>query len=469
MKRLTIPLLVVVTGALLAVSALPARAVTGAISTTDPTQKGRLFRDGTPSTCAVPKVSQSAFDTTPYFFDSYTFTNATGASECLAVTLTSLSSGCDIFSAAYLGTFDPASIETNYLADAGASVAGDSPTTTTTNTRQYSFTLDPGQTAVVTVNDTTPGGVGNCASYTLDVAPANTPPTVTIFSVTPAPNGAGNIEGNTTGGATVSFAVTSTDPEDIPDPAADCSDGTNPVDPAGTFFALGGPYTITCSATDTGGASGQDTLTFSVVDTTAPVLSNLPPDQTVPATGPAGAPVTFTPATATDIVDPSVAGACTRSTNGGAPVAVSSGDTFPIGQSVVTCTFTDDSGNASSDSFVVNVVGKPRIVVNDAKTVVEPNTGTRSMVFVVRLDHAYTQNVAVHFATANGSAVAGSDYVAKSGTLTFSPGQTSKSVVVQIKGDTRHEPNEVLYLLLSNPQNASIGDGNAAGGIIDND
>ena len=66
-------------------------------------------------------------------------------------------------------------------------------------------------------------------------------------------------------------------------------------------------------------------------------------------------------------------------------------------------------------------------------------------------------------------ATAPSDFVANSGVLTFSPGQTHGSVTVQIKGDRVKEPNEVFYVLLTNAHNATIGTPNAVGGILSDD
>lgn len=67
------------------------------------------------------------------------------------------------------------------------------------------------------------------------------------------------------------------------------------------------------------------------------------------------------------------------------------------------------------------------------------------------------QSVTVNYATANGVANSTSDYTAKSGTLTFAAGQTSKTISVAIKGDTTIESNETLFVLLSGATNASIG------------
>ena len=69
---------------------------------------------------------------------------------------------------------------------------------------------------------------------------------------------------------------------------------------------------------------------------------------------------------------------------------------------------------------------EPRISINDV-TVTEGNTGTRPITFTVSLSAAYDVPVTVHYATANGTATAGSDYQAASGTLTIPAGQTSRN------------------------------------------
>src|SRR5262249_47803553 len=68
-----------------------------------------------------------------------------------------------------------------------------------------------------------------------------------------------------------------------------------------------------------------------------------------------------------------------------------------------------------------------------------------------------TQPVTVQYATADGTATAGSDYTPASGTLTFNPGETSKTIVVPILGDTGVESDETFRVVLSNPVNAVFG------------
>ncbi len=75
----------------------------------------------------------------------------------------------------------------------------------------------------------------------------------------------------------------------------------------------------------------------------------------------------------------------------------------------------------------------------------------------------------VQFATANGTATTGdNDYQSTSGTLTFTPGQTSKTVTVKVVGDTKVESNETFFVNLSNAVNATIAD-NQGVGTINND
>ena len=75
----------------------------------------------------------------------------------------------------------------------------------------------------------------------------------------------------------------------------------------------------------------------------------------------------------------------------------------------------------------------------------------------------------VHFATAVGTATAGSDYQPASGTLVFAPGETTKTVTVPIVGDTLAESDETFFLNLSSPTNATLADGQAVGSIVNDE
>ena len=78
---------------------------------------------------------------------------------------------------------------------------------------------------------------------------------------------------------------------------------------------------------------------------------------------------------------------------------------------------------------------------------------TSSLSFQVRISEAKSENIAVDFETIDGTAVAGEDYTATSGTLVFAPGEITKTVEVQIVVDDYLEPDEQFTMLLSNPVN----------------
>ena len=110
----------------------------------------------------------------------------------------------------------------------------------------------------------------------------------------------------------------------------------------------------------------------------------------------------------------------------------------------------------------------PSISVRDA-SVVEGNSGTTQATFVVALSSATSQTVSFSFATSNGTATAGSDYVATSGALTFAPGEVEKPVVVLVNGDTVDEAQETYFLDISNVQNATVSSSRGNGFIVDDD
>jgi Calx-beta domain/CHRD domain len=89
-------------------------------------------------------------------------------------------------------------------------------------------------------------------------------------------------------------------------------------------------------------------------------------------------------------------------------------------------------------------------------TLAEADTGTTDAVFAVRLSRASARAIRVRFATADGSAHAGADYVASMGVVVFKPGQIAKKLPVRVIGDTAPEAEETFFLDLSRPQGAQI-------------
>ena len=110
----------------------------------------------------------------------------------------------------------------------------------------------------------------------------------------------------------------------------------------------------------------------------------------------------------------------------------------------------------------------PSISVRDVG-VAEGNSGTTQATFVVALSGPSSQSVSFSFATSNGTATAGSDYVATSGVSSFAPGEVEKPVVVLINGDTVDETQETLFLDISNVQNATVSSSRGTGFINDDD
>ena len=164
--------------------------------------------------------------------------------------------------------------------------------------------------------------------------------------------------------------------------------------------------------------------------------------------------------------------------------------TFAAGQTSqpITVLVNGDRLAEGDEYFVVNLTGatpalisngsgyatilddEPRLSINSV-SLTEGNSGTKVMTFTVTLSATYDQAVTVNYATHDSSAtVADNDYVATSGTLTFAPGQTTKTFTVTIKGDKKKEANESFYVLLSGASsNALISDSQGIGTILNDD
>lgn len=136
--------------------------------------------------------------------------------------------------------------------------------------------------------------------------------------------------------------------------------------------------------------------------------------------------------------------------------------------------------SAPSKATLADAQGAVTIVNDDAAappgtltvsdvSVTEGQSGTTNAVFTVRLSAPSATTVTVSYATADGTAAAGSDYTAKSGTLSFAPGETSKSVAVSVLGDQMSEANEAFTFNLSNASGASLSRAQAKGTILNDD
>ena len=124
------------------------------------------------------------------------------------------------------------------------------------------------------------------------------------------------------------------------------------------------------------------------------------------------------------------------------------------------------AGGKLETGISVTIPGPVAIRVADAT--VEEAAGA-VLAFAVTLDRARHDTVTVDYATADGTATAGDDYTAASGTLTFAAGETTKTVSVAILDDLHDEGEETLTLRLSNPLGVRIADGEATGTIENTD
>ena len=164
--------------------------------------------------------------------------------------------------------------------------------------------------------------------------------------------------------------------------------------------------------------------------------------------------------------------------------------TIPAGSSTYTFTVlvNGDTLNEPTETFFVNVTSVVNAVVVDGQgvgtivnddplpslsiddvTVVEGNAGTVNAVFTVTLNAASGQTVQVNYATADGTATQPADYTNTTGTLTFTPGQTARTITVPVIGEAVPEANETFFVNLSGATNATISDNQGVGTITNDD
>ena len=140
-----------------------------------------------------------------------------------------------------------------------------------------------------------------------------------------------------------------------------------------------------------------------------------------------------------------------------------------LGTHTIVAQYTPGSplGTASSASVSQHVVVTASIA---NVSVPEGAGGTTAANFTVSLSQPSPETVSMNYATADGTAtVAGFDYATASGLLTFTPGQTSRTITVNVIGDTKPEFNETFVVNLSNVTNALASTLQATGTIVNDD
>ena len=148
------------------------------------------------------------------------------------------------------------------------------------------------------------------------------------------------------------------------------------------------------------------------------------------------------------------------------------GDTDVEPHETFTLVISEPTGGATlgDDTGVATIRNDDAALSVADASVVEGNSGTKAIEFVVSIAQPSALAVGFQFDTANGTAIAGSDYQAVSnGSGTIPAGQTSTKITVNVIGDTIDEADEAFTVTLKNPTNATIADGTATGTIVDND
>ena len=318
----------------------------------------------------------------------------------------------------------------------------------------FTVTLSPSSTQTVTVQFATANGTATApsdyqtTSGTLTFNPGDTSKTITV-----------RVRGDVLVEADETYFVNLSNPtnatiadgqglgtilnnDGVATPSLSINDVTVTEGNSGTVIAA---FTVTLSASST----QTVTVQFATADGTATTAGS----DYVTNSGT----LTFTPGQTTQTVNVTVNGDTTVEANETFLVNLSNPTNATIADSQGVGTILNDDGVVASS-----------LSINDV-TVTEGNAGAVSAIFTVTLSPSSTQTVTVQFATANGTATAVSDYQTTSGTLTFNPGETSKTITVRVKGDTVVEANETFFVNLSNPTNATIADGQGVGTILNND
>ncbi len=313
----------------------------------------------------------------------------------------------------------------------------------------FTVTLSAASGQTVTVNyattDATAVAPGDytSATGTLTFAPGNRTQPI-VVSVAPdtldEPNETYVVDLSGATNATIADTQgTGTINDNDPTPSLRINNVTVPEGSSGTVTAT---FTVTLSAA----SSRTVTVNYTTADNTAVA----PGDYTTTSGS-----LTFLPGTTTQQVPVLVVGDTLDETNETYRVNLSGATNASIADSQGVGTITDNDP-------------LPSLVINNV-SVTEGAGGTTTATFTVTLSAASGRSVSVNFATANGTGTAGIDYVARSGTLTFSPGVTTQTIAITVNGDATPEPNETFVVNLSGAVNATIADNQGVGTIVNDD
>lgn len=235
---------------------------------------------------------------------------------------------------------------------------------------------------------------------------------------------------------------------------------------AGRTFASAGTYTVRMRVTDNDGATGVSSAAVTVVDgAPSPSFTISPaaprPGDTVMLSSTSTDDGTIT-ATEWDLDDD---GQFDDGT--GSPVTTSFST---VGTHHVRLRIMDDAFNQVTLDRAITVDPDPTELSASDATVTEGDAGSVQMTFQVTLATPSSHPVTVDYAVDPGTAADGTDFASRSlSTLTFAPGQTSKTIKVPVFGDVIDEADETVLLHLTDPDGATLADSTGTGTITDDD
>ncbi|HEX6087685.1 MAG TPA: Ig-like domain repeat protein [Thermoanaerobaculia bacterium] len=173
---------------------------------------------------------------------------------------------------------------------------------------------------------------------------------------------------------------------------------------------------------------------------------------------------------------PGVTGTVTVSENGSVITqqAVAGGSivldlsALPTGEHRLDVAFLGSNNFEPSSTTLDFAAGPPQLSVRDA-VAIEGNGGHTDVTLFVVLSSASMDTILVGYETEDGSATSGTDYTGATGTLTFAPGETVKTVALRIAGDATAEDDETFAVRLASPVNATLGRSRANVQIVNDD
>ncbi|HYW73009.1 MAG TPA: Calx-beta domain-containing protein, partial [Pyrinomonadaceae bacterium] len=326
---------------------------------------------------------------------------------------------------------------------------GDSGTTSAV----FTVTLSPASSQAVAVdyftsdNTATAGSDYQFVSSTLVFNPGTTTRTITV-----------PIKGDTVPEATETFFVNLTNASNAGIAKAQGTGTINDNDvPTSSQLSIND---ITTTEGDSGTTSAVFTVTLSPASNQTVSVDYFTSDNTATAGADyqfVSGTATFNPGTTTRTVTVPIKGDTIAESTETFFVNLTNANNASIAKAQGTGTITDNDSPTQSQLSIDDI------------TTTEGDSGTTNAVFTVTLTPSSNQTVSVDYFTPDVTATAGTDYQFVSGTLTFNPGTTTRSVTIPIKGDTVLEPTETFFVNLSNANNAGISKAQGAGTINDND